>query len=97
MQLVYHRSQLYMQAQHTFVSRHITYFSVQTLVIGFLVVFYGVQAFSESPTCMSGTTSDITSVTYKMKKIFRTCFFAHTFEFINSAFVGPYFQVLVPT
>ena len=56
----------------------------------------GVQAFSESDDCVTGPDYSI-DVTSKMKHIFQACFFVHVFQFINSAFIGPYFQVLLPT
>ena len=96
-QFSHSRSKLMMQGQRNFIKKYITYFSVQTLAIGSLVAMYGVQAFSESSECTAGPLDGSIDVTAKMKMIFRACFFIHVFQFFNSAFIGPFFQVLVPT
>ena len=60
-----------------------------------LLAMYGVQAFTEFNECINPTTN--VSISDQMMATFRVCFFVHLAEFINSAFVGPYFQVILPT
>ena len=87
------RQEAYFAGQRVFLNNYITYYSLQTIYIGALVALYGVRSFSDHKECIGEHNLNVTA---SVMMTFKICLVFHIAIFINSAFIGPYFEVLVP-
>lgn len=93
MQLNYKRYRSFMQGQRTFVSQYILYFSVQTIIAGFLAACYGIRSNTGIEEC--SVNGKNTGVGADMQDIMYICFLVHAVFFVYTAFLGPFFEVSV--
>ena len=83
-----------MQGQRDYMTGYLVYFSIHTLATGVFVALYSLTAFSEPAECLSF--SKVFDVSTFMTVTLKVYFFIHMTELVNSAFLGPFFKVLVP-
>ena len=74
-----------------FICRHLWYHITQSIVLALLLSFYAVRVFVTPETQISGECKD---VNWKIHKTFGVCFAVHIVEFVNSAFIGPYYHLI---